>query len=88
MLLGPSNMDSSAVNPCLAIQADSTPVRAAWPAWKGLVMVPKFRTSPLIWEAVRPQAARSCCTFSFHSRAATVVQVKAPMVAVECQPRR
>ncbi len=85
--MSPSKIEMSAVNPARARSADCTPQRAAWPAWKGLVMVPKLRSSPDAWEAARPSALRSWATLSPSRRAAAAAVANTPVVAVLCQPR-
>ncbi len=55
-----SMASSAAVNPDLTSLAETTPARQAAPAWKGLVMVPKFALNPAAWEAANEIAMAVC----------------------------
>ena len=62
------------------------PLSAARPAWKGLVMVPKFSRKPPAWLAARLSAARVVARSSPSSRAAPAAAPIAPHVAVLWNP--
>src|SRR5437870_1894477 len=57
--------------------AAKTPLRAAWPAWNGFVMEPKFSLSPEASEAATPSAWRVCSASSARRRAAAAAQPRA-----------
>jgi hypothetical protein len=84
--MSPSRMASSAVNPSAASIAARSPVWAACPGWRGLVIEPKFffsaddpdATMPNAW--VRSPGARS------RTLAAAAAAPNEPMVPVWCQP--
>ena len=67
--------------------AAHTPLRAAWPAWKGLVIEPKFSFRPEARDAAMPSAARVVVTSRSRTFAAAAAQARVPMDEVACQPR-
>ena len=74
--------------PRAARRAADTPQRAAWPAWNGLVIVPKLRRLPDASEtamasawAVRSESRRS-------TLAAAAAAPRVPSVDVACHPAR
>ena len=79
-------MALSPVNPPWASSAANSPFCAALPAWKGLVMVPKFCCRPEAWDAPMARALRNCSSSKPKILAAAAVAPMAPMVHVECQP--
>ena len=83
----PSSAESEAVSPSRATSAANTPLRAAWPAWNGLVIEPKFSLRPEAREAASPSACRVCTRSRPSTLAAAAAQPSEPMEAVACQPR-
>ncbi len=79
-------MLSSAVNPFCASIAATIPFLAAFPAWNGLVIVPKFCLSPPASEAAIPSATLVSETFTPIILAAAAAAPRVPRVAVECHP--
>ncbi len=55
---GASSASCAAVKPRFASSAETVPPSAAWPAWYGFVIVPKFSRMPPEWLAARPSAVR------------------------------
>jgi hypothetical protein len=64
-----------------------TAFSAAWPAWYGLVIEPKFSLRPDASDAAMPRACVVCAMSSPRSRAAAAAQPMVPSVAVACHPR-
>jgi hypothetical protein len=64
-----------------------TASRAARPACKGFVIVPKFWRLPLAIDAAMPSALRRRDSSRPSSRPAPAVAPITPRVAVACQPR-
>ena len=83
----PSRASWLAVKPSRTSLADTTPARAASPAWKGLVMVPKFCRSPDAWDAASEMvmAVRSASRPIILLAAAA--DPTAPKGPVGCHPR-
>jgi hypothetical protein len=84
--LGCSSASGDAVMPLAASRAASTPFCAARPAWKGLVMLPKFATSPPAMEAAMASAFAVSSTFIFEMREAAAAAAMVPNTAVGCHP--
>src|SRR5206468_11725791 len=85
--LAASSAASEAVRPSRASCAARMPLCAAWPAWYGFVIEPKFSLSPDAIEAAMPRAWRVWLTSSPRSLDAAAAQPRVPMVEVACQPR-
>src|SRR5262245_58343989 len=62
------------------------PFRAAWPAWSGFVIVPKFAVTPLASDAVIPMMSGIAVAGVFSRRAAAAAAAIVPTVPVACQP--
>ena len=85
-LLGPSKGSGLAVKPSALHWAASTAFLAASPAWKGLVMVPKLMTLPLVIDRIMPSARAVSSPDSPRSLQHAAAAPKLPMELVGCQP--
>jgi hypothetical protein len=76
--LGASRICSLAVHPSAARSAATTPASAAWPAWNGFDMVPKFSRSSPDWLAAMPNARRVRSASKPRSFASAATDPKTP----------
>ena len=83
---GDSRMLFAAVKPRCAIDAASSPLSAARPAWNGLVMVPKFSRRPAACDAAMLSATRVTSALSPSIQAAAAPDPMVPTVPVEWNP--
>jgi hypothetical protein len=83
-----SKQRSLAVKPSAASVAATTPLRAAFPAWNGLVIVPLCPSTPPVSEVAMPQAMAIRRWSSPSNLAQAAAAPKPPKMAVGCQPTR